>query len=147
MRKSTSVVGILVLFIGYVLLHGSSLGADKATEKTQKVAFVDLDGDGFDDNATPEQQNSTIDKLKSDATGASSDTTKANAGFFDFGSVLTTKSQLFLNNSGAFAFAKQRVVSGLQHRGGFGSGGDFGSGSDISSGAVVAGVCVGGVCH
>jgi hypothetical protein len=147
MRKFTSVIGILVLFIGSVLPHGSTLGAGKATEKAEKVAFVDLDGDGFDDNATPEKQNSAIDKPKSDATGSLSDTTTANAGFFDFGFTLPPKSQLFLNKSGAFAFTKQRVVCGLQHRGGFGAGSDFGAGGDIGSGAVVSGVCVGGVCH
>ena len=117
MRTFTSLVGILVLFIGSILPYGSSLGADKATETTQKPVFVDLDGDGFDDNATPEEQNSTIDKPKSDATGSPRDTTTANTGFFDFGSTMTPKSQLFLNNSSAFASAKQRVVCGLQHRG------------------------------
>ena len=147
MRKLTSAVGILALFIGFVLPYGSSLGADKAKEKSQKVVFVDLDGDGFDDNATLTEQNPTIDKPKSDAMGNVSDTTTASTGFFDFGSILTPKEQLFLNNSSAFASAKQRVASGLQYRGGFGSGSDFGSSSDISSGAVIGGVCVGGICH
>jgi hypothetical protein len=147
MRKLFSVIGILALFVGFILPRGSSLGADKATEKAEKPVFVDLDGDGFDDNATPEDQNSTIDKPKFEATGNVSDTTTAMTGFFDFGSTMTPKSQLFLNNSSAFASAKQRVVSGLQHRGGFGSASDFGSGGDISSGAVIGGVCVGGVCH
>jgi hypothetical protein len=147
MRRLFSVIGILALFVGFVLLHGSSLGAGRAADKAEKPAFVDLDGDGFDDNATPEEQNSTIDKPKSEAAGNITDTTTANTGFFDFGSVLTPKKPLFLNNSSAFASAKQRVVSGLQHRGGFGSASDFGAGGDISSGAVIGGVCVGGVCH
>ncbi|TFH65288.1 MAG: hypothetical protein E4G91_03025 [Candidatus Zixiibacteriota bacterium] len=147
MKNFTSLVGILVLFIGSVLPPVNSFGADKATEKAEKVAFIDLDGDGFDDNATPEDQNSTINKPKTDAAGKLSDTTSASTGFFDFGSTLTPKSQLFLNNSSAFASAKQRVVSGLQHRGGFGSGSDFGAGNDVGSGAVIGGVCVGGVCH
>ncbi len=147
MRKLISVVGILALFIGFVLPHGSSLGADKATEKAEKPTFVDLDGDGFDDSATPGEQNPTIDKPKSDATGKLADTTTAITGFFDFGSTLTPKNPLFLNNSSAFASAKQRMVCGLQNRGGFGSGSDFGAGNDIGSGAVIGGVCVGGVCH
>jgi len=57
------------------------------------------------------------------------------------------KSRLFLDNSSAFAYAKQRVACGLQHRGGFGSGNDFGASNDVASGAVIGGVCVGGVCH
>jgi hypothetical protein len=147
MRKLILVIGILALFVGFILPHGSSLGAGKAADKAEKPVFVDLDGDGFDDNATPEAQNPSIDKPKSDTTGNISDTATATTGFFDFGSILTPKKQLFLNNSSAFAFAKQRVVSGLQHRGGFGSGSDFGSGNDVGSGAVIGGVCVGGVCH
>jgi hypothetical protein len=147
MSKLILTIGILACFVGFILPCGSSLGADKAAEKAEKPVFIDLDGDGFDDNATPEDQKPNIGKPKSEATGNVSDTTAAVSGFFDFGSVLTPKKQLFLNNSSAFASAKQRVVSGLQNRGGFGSGSDFGAGGDISSGAVIGGVCVGGVCH
>lgn len=147
MRKLILVVGILALFFGFVLSQGSSLGADKATEEAGKSVFVDLDGDGFDDNATPEAQNSTIDKPKSDTAGNISDTAAASVSFFDFGSILTPKKQLFLNNSRAFASVKQRITCGSSSRGGFGSGSDFGYGNDVGSGAVIGGVCVGGVCH
>jgi hypothetical protein len=147
-NKLSVMIGALVLFVGFMLPNDNSFGADNSTEQTEKVAFVDLDGDGFDDNATPEDQNSTTEKPKADASNnLSSDSTAAAAGFFEFSSALTQKNRLFLHNSSAFASAKQRVVSGLQHRGGFGSNSDFGSGSDIGSGAVIGGVCVGGVCH
>ena len=146
MRKLISVVGVVALFIGFVLPHGNSLGADKATEKAEKPVFVDLDGDGFNDSATPEEQNSTIDKPKSDAAGNLSDTTTAIAGFFDLGSTMTPKHQLFLNNSSAFASGKQRITCGLSSRGGFGSANDFGGG-EVGSGVVIGGGCVGGVCH
>jgi hypothetical protein len=145
MRKLFSLIGILALFVGFILPHGSSLGAGKAAERTEKPVFIDLDGDGFDDNATPEEQNSTIDKPKSEAAGSVTDTTTANTGFFDFGSTMKPKGQLFLNNSSAFASAKQHISCGLLSRGGFGSSSDFGG--DSGTGVVIGGCCVGGVCH
>lgn len=147
MKRLASVVGILVLFIGFVLPLENSLGGDEATEKAEKVTYVDLDGDGFDDQATPEDQKTTIEKPKSDAAGNLASDTPAVTGFVDFGSALAPKSRLFLNNSNAFAYAKRLVVSGLQHRGGFGSASDFGAGNDIGSGAAIGGVCVGGICR
>jgi hypothetical protein len=146
-RKLILVVGVLALFVGFVLLDGSSLGANKATEEAEKPVFVDLDGDGFDDGATPENQNPTVEKPKSNAAGNLSSDTTTVTGFVDLGSALAPKNRLFLNNSSAFAFAKRLVVSGLQHRGGFGSASDFGSGNDIGSGTVIGGVCVGGICR
>ncbi|GEM_PF-4810417 len=145
MWKLASVVGILALFIGFSLPHGVSLGADKTTDKADRPTFVDLDGDGFDDNATPEQQDPKSEKPKSGDTSFS-DTTSTTDSFFDLGSSLTPKRRLFLNNSSAFAWTKQRAASGCQSRGGFGSASDFGGG-ELGSGVVIGGVCVGGVCH
>lgn len=148
MNKLSLVIGALVFFVGFILPIDNSFGSDNATRQTEKVAFVDLDGDGFDDNATPDDQNSTTEKSKSNTpNNLSSDSTTVATGFIDFSSALTPKKPLFLNNSSAFASAKRLVTCGLQSRGGFGSGSDFGSGGDIGSGALMGGVCVGGVCR
>lgn len=148
MKKLTSLLGILALFSGVVLLCGTSLGADKATEKLEKPAFVDLDGDGFDDNASAENQDLKTDNSKTTANGIAtdSDSSSAAAGFIDFGAAMPSRANLFLNNSSAFASAKQRVTSGFASRGGFSSAGDFG-GSELGTGVVIGGACVGGVCH
>lgn len=146
MRKFASVVGIMAVFAGIVLSHGSVFGADKAAVQADKPVFVDLDGDGFDDNAAAPDQNKT-DKPKLDTPNVVVDSTANGGGFFDFDRSLLPKKELFLNNSSAFASIKQRIVCGLQYRGGFGSVSDFGSGGDVASGAVIGGVCVGGVCH
>jgi len=146
MRNLASLIGSVAIFASIVLAHGSVFGADKATHKPDKPVFVDLDGDGFDDNAAAPDQSAT-DKPKLDTQNGVVDSTVASGGFFDFSGSLPPKKQLFLNNSSAFAAVKQRVVCGLQHRGGFGSGSDFGNSNDVSSGAVIGGVCVGGVCH
>ena len=147
MRSFASVIGIVAIFAGMVLPHEITFAADKATDKPDRTVFVDLDGDGFDDNAAPPDQNIDANKPTPGAPKAVVDSTVSNGNFFDFDRSLLPQKELFLNNSSAFAAVKQRVVCGLQHRGGFGSGSDFGNGNDVSSGAVIGGVCVGGVCH
>jgi hypothetical protein len=117
MRNFASVVGIVAVFAGIVLAHGSVFGADKPSEKADKPVFVDLDGDGFDDNAAAPDQNNT-DKPRLDTPNVVVDSTAAGGGFFDFDRSLLPKKELFLNNSSAFASIKQRMVCGLQHRGG-----------------------------
>jgi len=82
LAKLVSIIGILTFLICFGSSDQSLFGEEKAKEKVSKAVFVDLDGDGFDDNASLDDQTSTIDSAKN-AASAISDTTSAGAGFFD----------------------------------------------------------------
>jgi hypothetical protein len=139
-------LSMLAIALGVLFLAGNLLGEDNSSAKTEKPVFVDLDGDGFDDNASADEPAVNTDKASTTSSASAADSTFATNGFFDFGTMMPSRSKLFLNNSTAFASAKQRVTAGFATRGGLSSGGDFGGG-DLGSGVVIGGCCVGGVCH
>lgn len=143
MIRLASFFGICVVCMAF-LLSGTLSGAEEQASqaKTEKPTFVDLDGDGFDDNAAVGENKDDTKAAKLTA----ADTTSFNSNFFDLGSVMPSRAQVFLDNSSEFATIKQRIVCGLSTRGGFASSGDFGSGG-LGAGVVLGGVCVGGVCH
>jgi hypothetical protein len=150
-NRFVTLISVLALLAGAVLTSGTVWASDQVKEKSPKSVFVDLDGDGFDDNATVNEAPPALEMPKADAAVASADSTNVgpamSGGFFDFDRSLIPQKQVFLNYSSAFAFNKQRVPCMLGNRGGFGSGNDFGSSGDTGVGNVIGGCCVGGVCH
>ncbi|MBD3219062.1 MAG: hypothetical protein GF310_12375 [candidate division Zixibacteria bacterium] len=126
-------------FGGYVLL------ADDGIES--KEVFVDLDGDGFNDNIPDEDNNSIPDTAEDDKNLDENEGLLASSdsqfkpieglGGFNLNSLL----------SNSEIFGKLKFLTRAQSccRGGFEAGSDFGPGNGIGLGAVSG--CAGGVCH
>ncbi len=124
---------------------GSVLHAEDNVESEE--VFVDLDGDGFNDNIPDEDNNSIPDTAEDDKNLnenegllASSDSQFKpieSLGGFDLNSLL----------SNSEIFGKLEFLTRAQSccRGGFEAGSDFGPGNGIGLGAVSG--CAGGVCH
>lgn len=118
------------------------LASEKASDKP---CFVDLDGDGFDDN-TVSQSNTGLAKM------AVADTAKAEPksnlnGFFALSADLKPKIDLYLHKSDAFTRLKSTTTPLAKHRGGFGGNGGFGPDNTVGSGSVGGGACAGGCCR
>lgn len=107
--------------------------------------FVDLDGDGFDDNAI-DQDGDGIPDEDSPSTPAAVNSDSNSGGMFSSLELVVPRKPAFLRNSGSFGYSRSRALALVAHRGGFGFGNSFGPGNDIGSGAVLGSMCAGGVC-
>jgi len=117
------------------------------TSENQENSFVDLDGDGFNDNAIdnnadgiPDDPNEQIDTVPSDDSSESTGFVNFDAGFSNSQVTPHTNSEKFARLS----FTTRALGT---NRGGFGAGDDFGPGNGIGIGAISAGGCSGGVCR
>jgi len=124
------------------LLSFSFLAAD-GPEKTTK--FVDMDGDGFDDNAVDDDNNSIPDQAEPEDDEEFTQNTSSSsiAAFQVPGEVDFSQ---FLTNSEKFGERMFSTRAQSCFRGGFDAGDNFGLGNGIGSGAISGG-CPGGVCH
>jgi len=143
MRLATSKLLIVILFAAFICLPLSLLHADDA--KDSKPAFVDLDGDGFNDNASDADNDRIPDQAqKGDDSGATQE-----SGFKDFNPIQAISdfdlSSLLANSE---KFGKLKLIASAISccRGGLEPDESFGPGNGIGSGAVSGG-CPGGVCH
>jgi hypothetical protein len=137
----TSVFTIFAIF-GF---GGSVLHAEDGVESEE--VFVDLDGDGFDDNIPDEDNNSIPDTAEDDKNLNENEGLLASSdsqfkpieglGGFDLNSLLS--------NSEIFGKLKFLTRAQSCYRGGFEAGSDFGPGNGIGLGAASG--CAGGVCR
>ena len=111
--------------------------------------FVDLDGDGFDDNAADDDNNSIPDQAEPEAepedagkSGQCSNTSLLTS--FQVPSKVDLSQ--FLSNSEKFGERAFSTRAQSCFRGGFDAGDKFGFGNGIGSAAVTGG-CPGGVCR
>ncbi|MGB5106126.1 MAG: hypothetical protein WBP29_01090 [Candidatus Zixiibacteriota bacterium] len=136
---------ILIFTAALFFPLANPISAESNKPPLQTTAFVDRDGDGFND-ATPDQNADGIPDDLNFQASATSDSTVATQ--FSFAPSMMTVNRLpvFLRNSTAFDYLKSQLVGLSQHRGAFSAGAEFGPGADIGSGAVLGGGCIGGVC-
>ena len=144
-RYFTELPALSLLAIAVVLIFSSGLLA--GSEDVAKSQFVDLDGDGFDDNAADNDGDGIPDDV-----GAQAEDNTVDTGLSEFDDVFSSDlleveaPEVFISNSEYFCRLRM-VNTALSHnRVCFSSGDDFGPGSGIGSGAVLGGVCAGGVC-
>lgn len=143
----TTIVLLIAIFLSAAFLHSARAG--EKSEASQKVAFVDLDGDGLNDSAADKDNDGIPDAYDSDVPTLAPDTSGV-YDYFDLGDLdadLEADIEPIMSNSQAFARARVSMVCLTQSRGGFGSGDNFGPGEGIGCGAVLGGVCEGGVCY
>jgi hypothetical protein len=145
MRFAAILVSTTFIFFTLCSFGGSILNAENNAE-TEEV-FVDLDGDGFNDNIPDEDNNSIPDSAEDDKYSDQAEDSELLAssefrpiqglGDFDLNSLL----------SNSEFFGQLKFITRAQSccRGGFEAGSDFGPGNGIGLGAVSG--CAGGVCH
>ncbi|MEW5993434.1 MAG: hypothetical protein AB1744_03465 [Candidatus Zixiibacteriota bacterium] len=110
------------------------------------IAFVDLDGDGLNDNIADVDYDGVPDF---GVAVPSPEPSASMPGVIDLLSVVGTEAPgkveylSKLERFRSLEFCARALVRG---RGGFGSGDEFGPGHDIGQGAL-SGNCAGGVCH
>lgn len=135
----------LALIFSLFLFIPNTLTAEE--EINAPASFIDLDGDGLNDNAPDADGDGIFDLAESDLVPAPAEAAPSDAGLVSFDVTGTDFATDFTPNSGKFLKLNQgcRVIS--NNRGGFGSGDQFGPGNGIGIGAVSSGGCAGGVCH
>lgn len=143
MHSGISKILLIVLFLAFIGLPLSHLYADDS--ENSKPAFVDLDGDGFNDNAADADNNSIPDAAESDH-NSNTESGSAFLAFKPIESMGNFDLSSLLGNSEKFGKLKAAVSALSCCRGGLEPAENFGPGNGIGSGAV-AGGCPGGVCH
>jgi len=130
------------LIVATLMIVSTALSAEKFSDTASASipCFVDLDGDGLDDNIRDLNSDGIPDfdnyngSVPAISCGGSGIFTSMNTGTTD----ITETSEKF----GERKFATRWLGS---NRGGFSSNGGFGPGAGISS-AAIGKVCIGGVC-
>ena len=139
--KITPLLAILTLLISSLTIQ--------AAEKTQgnNYRFIDLDGDGFDDNMK-DIDNDGIPDMSDNTTSPSTPkaTTSIGTGIFSKVEAAPISVNLYTINSQRFASLKCCTLSLMQNRGGFGAADDFGPATGMNQGSG-GGNCSGGICH
>lgn len=109
--------------------------------------YIDLDGDGLDDNAPDDDSDGIANIAESNFVSIPDKAVPAETGLVSFEAEGIGLSVDSGPNSGKFSHLNRDCRQISNHRGGFGSGDQFGPGNGIGIGAVSSGGCVGGVCH
>ncbi len=133
----------LVIFV--LILSPKFLLAEKS--ETTEATYIDLDGDGINDNAPDSDGDGIIDVAESGFRPGQFDTEPANMGIVSFETSSVGISADPSLNSGKFSSLNKNCRLLSSNRGGFGIGDQFGPGNGIGIGAVSSGGCAGGVCH
>jgi len=146
MEKIITIFAISIFAMTLYLLPASTASAED--EAVEQKAYVDLDGDGFDDNAPDENSDGIPDDVES---GKS----KIDEHSFEGGEQIAAFTPLqdigqynideYLPNSEIFGRLKFSTRAQSSFRGGFDIGNNFGSETGIGCGALSG--CAGGVCH
>jgi hypothetical protein len=145
--KQLAYLSILCIISLAFILYPISI-ASAEDDKTEKTVFVDLDGDGFDDNAPDENGDGIPDEMKSVKTEEAeqdienSGQLSAFAPLQDLGEYTIDE---YLPNSERFGRLEFTTRAQSSFRGGFDIDENFGPGNGIGSGAISG--CAGGVCH
>lgn len=135
----------LLCLTGLILLFGSP----SLTAEPGKTPFVDLDGDGFDDNVT-DSNNDGIPDFKDSPSPAASNPSDSYSDFkplADF-SVPGSSAAQETSASSRFKGLQFSARSLMRNRCSLDSDAAFGPGNGIGMGSMSGGmVCVGGVCQ
>ena len=144
MKFQVALLVILVTFFCIPVLAEDPAGEEEAQPVDSR--FVDLDGDGLNDNI-PDQNHDGIPDFKKKEPPQQRLTMRGGAtGIFARMKAIEAPSTPSLSNSVRFRQLKFCTRSLSQCRGGFASGEEFGPGNGIGQGAL-SGNCVGGICR
>ncbi len=141
----TAVVISLVLF----LFGSTALPEDLPAEQRMSVSdtrFVDLDGDGLNDNIADQNDDGIPDFGKKVVSQRHFTVRGVTTDLFKGLETHQAPTELYLSKSDRFRSLKFCTRSLAQCRGGFTSGDEFGPGNGIGQGAL-SGHCAGGVCR
>lgn len=143
----TALVMIAALLVWAVPVLADD-GQDVQTKKSAAESFIDLDGDGFNDNAEDQDLDGIPNDVDPDYVKPEPQHASEFEDYFALDDVPgAPKIDLsILNNAQRFCRLQMSVRSLAQCRGAFESANEFGVGDGIGSGAVGGGVCQGGVC-
>lgn len=142
--KQLALLGIVLSLLYAPCLFGEDQAPTVTTGAAK--AFVDRDGDGFDDQAGDRDGDGIPDSAEREKPASQPQEQPAEFGMFAAAQTMIGTTPVFLHNSGSFNHLKLLLNPLTQHRGGFGVGVDFGPGGDIGCGAVMGGACAGGAC-
>ncbi|MFH1373713.1 MAG: hypothetical protein ABII79_07960 [bacterium] len=131
----------------FVLLSlGAGVGAaENPPDKAANAGFVDLDGDGLNDNLPDLNYDGIPDFDKADQPAESFVSQSTISDFLNSMDSAVPRLDLVLSNSDGFRGLMFQVRGLSQCRGGFGDDENFGPGYGIGQGAMKGG-CVGGAC-
>jgi hypothetical protein len=138
----------LLLVLSVIALFTFCVPQVVQAEENASQGFVDLDGDGFDDNLADSDEDGIPDKAEGKESEEESDNGSEGlvASLNPINVSGDFKIDNLLPNSERFGKRKFNCRDQSCFRGGFDAGQDFGPGNGISS-AAVAGGCTGGVCQ
>jgi hypothetical protein len=134
MRWKLLIFGILII---------TSTGNMAMAEALPETPYVDLDGDGFDDNIADNNENGIPDRFESKPAEALAEMSGLLGNVFNTDvnlDDLRTKSEKFKMRKFKTRALKQRCQ-------GLGAEDDFGSGGGLNLGSAGGGGCAGGVCR
>jgi len=135
---------LILLLIALFLLPAVSV-ADK--EKPKKAAFVDLDGDGFNDNLADNNSDGIPDRYERGKSDASMPAIGSALGDVFNSDASMAGLEDLSSNEDRFGQRKFRTRSLSQRCHGFGAEQDFGPGNGIGCGSLGGhGGCAGGAC-
>jgi hypothetical protein len=144
MRFLIAVLIVLTALYGVSVLAGDA--ADDQAAPPTNSRFVDLDGDGLNDNILDQNHDGIPDFGKKEASQRHFTVRGVTTDIFKGLETNEAPTKLYLSNSDRFRSLKFCTRSLAQCRGGFTSGDEFGPGNGIGQGAL-SGNCAGGVCH
>lgn len=143
---------VIVFLAAVLLMFQSGLAAEASSTDTEipspLPAYVDLDGDGIDDNFIDTNSDGIPDKNIHCAQGLSELTTaiSSSSGIFSSMPQGSVDVNISLSHLQQFSSLMTRTRCLSMSRGGFGMSSAFGPGNGIGSGAMRGKICVGGVC-
>lgn len=136
-------IAALVLLMCFGLIAADSFAAGPADSR-----FVDLDGDGINDNLTDGNDDGIPDEFVGDKTEAGPALAASNSsmgGMFDAVDVASADPMAGFSGMERYKLRQRAVRDLCSFRGGFYAGEDFGPGNGIGAGTSGK-VCVGGIC-
>lgn len=143
--KFGNFLAVILLFIAFLLLP--SIATTANTESAKKAAFVDLDGDGFNDNLADNNSDGIPDRYEFGKSDAALPAVGSALGDVFNSNVSMAGLEDIRSNEEKFGQRKFRTQSLSQRCHGFGGEQDFGPGNGIGCGSLGGhGGCSGGAC-
>ena len=136
-------LGLVILSLMVLSISYQAYSSDEGKPST----FVDIDGDGFNDNLSDYDGDGIPDEADPDY---KAEVNSSLGGYMNFGEAFASSDYIdeLTPNSAKFGKRSFLARSLSKDRCGYDADSDFGPGSGIGIGAVSGGqVCEGGVCH
>jgi hypothetical protein len=142
--KQTKIAGLALYFLITIAIIPGYIVADNPPSAEQ-TPFIDLDGDGFDDNAADNNENGIPDMCEKKNNEPVEEVSSILGNVFDTGEIAAVSIDEFLPKSEVFSKLKFSCRSISSHRCGFNSAQSFGASFGLGLGTGSAG-CVGPGC-